>query len=223
LRQIPWNRQNQFRPINLQPLSESAGGRKAWAGLEASMAAYWAKAGMSDQWKGSGRKFRLWARGEVVIAGVPFRVPVMEDGVRPLVLTSELTEIAVPVGLDCIRLHILGNVTIPTGFPVEGGSGDVIGEYQLRDESGEERRVPLRNGYEVARANLIADATRINAAATETQRAILFVKDIAREHYQVLLYSLPSGGRIETLKCRLNAGQPSLAIFAITAETASAS
>jgi beta-glucuronidase len=218
LRQIPWARQNHFYSVDLQPLAENENGLKAWATLESQMAAYWVRSGMPDQWRRSGSRFRLWGRGEVLIEGVPFRVPVVDESVRPLILTSEVSEITIPIGQACVRLHILGHVTVPTGFPVEGSPGDVVGEYQLRYSSGEDRRIRLRNGCEVARSNLIAEATRINGAATEAQRAILFVKDRAREHYQVLLYSLSSDHRIETLMCRLGAGQPALAIFAITAE-----
>ena len=57
----------------------------------------------------------------------------------------------------------------------------------------------------------------------EAQRALLFAKDIAREQYQLLLFSVPvEGSRIESLHCKLNGQQPALAIFAITVEQASA-
>jgi len=40
-----------------------------------------------------------------------------------------------------------------------------------------------------------------------------------REQYQVLLWSLPvEGGKMESLQCKLESGQPALAVFAITAE-----
>jgi hypothetical protein len=77
---------------------------------------------------------------------------------------------------------------------------------------------------EAAQANLIHAATRINPVATETQRALEYVKDVVREHYQVFLWTIEvKRGLLESLKCALEQGQPALAIFAITAEEAGTS
>jgi hypothetical protein len=71
----------------------------------------------------------------------------------------------------------------------------------------------------VARANRIYDATRIEPVATEAQPALEFAKDIVREHYQFLLWSVPvKPGLIQSLRCKLNSNQPALAILAITTE-----
>ena len=117
-------------------------------------------------------------------------------------------------------MHVLGQVTLPAGFPVVGNDGDTAAVYTLRYASGKRQEVPLRNGYEVAQANLIAVATRIDPQATEAQRALVFTKDVAREQYQVLLYSLPlEGGELTSLHCQLSPQASSaLAIFAITVE-----
>jgi hypothetical protein len=72
---------------------------------------------------------------------------------------------------------------------------------------------------EVAQSNRIHVATRIDALASGAQRALEYVKDVVREQYQVLLWSVPvERGKVESLRCKLEAGQPPLAIFAITAE-----
>jgi len=73
---------------------------------------------------------------------------------------------------------------------------------------------------EVAQANLIDNATRIDPVATQAQPAQEFVKDVVRERYQVLLWSNTLENRdLTRLACRLNRGQPPLAIFAVTAES----
>jgi hypothetical protein len=72
---------------------------------------------------------------------------------------------------------------------------------------------------EVAQSNRIHVATRIDPVASGTQRALEYVKDVVREQYQVLLWSLPvERGRVESVRCKSEAGQPTLAVFAITAE-----
>jgi hypothetical protein len=57
--------------------------------------------------------------------------------------------------------------------------------------------------------------------ATAAPRALLFNKDVVRERYQVLLFSLPlRGGAIRNLEIRLNRGEQPLLLFAINAEVA---
>ena len=77
----------------------------------------------------------------------------------------------------------------------------------------------MRSGIEVAQANLIEEATRIEPIATSAQPAMKYVKDIVREQYQVLLLTVHlERGKVETLRCETGHDQPALAIFAITAE-----
>jgi hypothetical protein len=208
-----------FQPIDLQALVESAEGAQAWAALEASLAKFWPRAEMAeDQWKRTGRRFALWAGSDLLVAGVPFRLPAVGGYVRPLLLTTD-RPVAVPIDAECERLHILGQVTFPTGYPVRGKRGETVATYYLRYSGGREREIPVRNGIEVAQANLIDAATRIDPIATEAQPALKYVKDIVREQYQVLLWTVPlERGKVESLRCEMQAGAPSLAIFAITAE-----
>jgi hypothetical protein len=45
------------------------------------------------------------------------------------------------------------------------------------------------------------------------------VKDVVREQYQVLLWTVElKRGAVESLSCKLEEHQPALAIFALTAE-----
>ena len=211
-----------FSIIDLQGLVESAEGTKAWTALEAMLAEYWRKAVMAeDQWKRTGERFTLWQGSDLLIAGVPFHIPVVGGYVRPVVVTPGVPEVEIPVGRSGVQVHVLGQVTMPAGYPVVGAAGETVASYTLRYASGKSREVPLRNGYEVAQANLIAAATRIDPQATEAQRALVFTKDPVREHYQVLLYSLPlEGGELKSLHCQLRNQQSALAIFAITVELA---
>ena len=172
-----------------------------------------------DQWKRTGEKFLLWQGSELRIAGIPFRVPVVNGYVRPVLLAPETPEVTISVGQECERLHILGQVTFPVGYPVVGKRGEKVATYWVRYTGGREREVPVRNGMEVAQSNRIHVATRIDAVATGAQRALEYVKDVVREQYQVLLWSLPvERGRVESVRCKSEAGQPTLAVFAITAE-----
>jgi hypothetical protein len=222
LKWTPWSRKNAFHPVDLQALADSAEGAKAWASLESRMAEFWAKSSMAkDQWRRTGEKFRLWPGSDLTIAGVPFRVPVVNGCARPVLLTQDVPEVTISVSQECERVHILGQVTFPVGYPVVGKRGEQVATYRVRYSGGGEREVPVRNGIEVAQSNRIHVATRIDAVATAAQRVLEYVKDVVREQYQVLLWSLPvERGRVESVRCKLEIGQPVLALFAITAENA---
>ncbi|MGH9455691.1 MAG: hypothetical protein ACRD2O_17160, partial [Terriglobia bacterium] len=224
LRWIPWSRTSTFHSIDLEPVVTSAQGGQAWTSFEGEMAKYWRAAPYArDQWKRTGGKFQLWPQTEIEIAGVQFSVPTVKGFVRPLMVTPESPEVTIPVQQECARLHILGHVTLPTGYPCVGSEGETVATYTLRSSTGKELNIPLRSGYEVARANLIDAATRIEAVATNAQPALYFRKDLTREHYQVLLFSAPiTIGPLSSLTCKLHSGQQPLAIFAVTTERASA-
>jgi hypothetical protein len=222
LKWSPWKTKTKFSMVDLQPLVQKPEGVAAWADFEDRMAKFWSTAPMADdQWKRTGGKFLLWQGSEVEIAGVTFRTPVVNGYARPVVVTPAVPEVEIPVGLEGSQVHILGQVTLPAGYPVVGRRGEAVAVYSLRYASGKSREIPLRNGYEVAQSNLIAVATRIDPQATEAQRALVFTKDVVREQYQVLLYSFSlEGGELASLRCQLRNQQSALAIFAITVEPA---
>ena len=211
---------SRFTPVDLQTLAESAEAGRSWAAFKTMMARYWAALPMAqDQWEKTGEEFLLWQVPELRISGIPFRNPIVNRHVRPLLLTPNVPELTIPLNLEGVRLHILGQVTLPEGYPLTGKPGDTVATYRLRYSDGKEQALPVRNGIETAQANLIDEATRINPAAVAAPRALTFVKDVAREHYQALLWPVPTWqGVLHSLHCRLMNQQSVLAIFAITAE-----
>ena len=221
LRSVPFSPGSAHEIVDLQALAESQSGKESWAALESSLKQFWASSRMgSEQWTRTGSRFRLWQSPVVEIAGVSFRSAVVDGYVRPLVLTAEVPEIAIPVERQCSKLHILGLVSLPNGYPLRGRAGETVAVYSIVGASGASQDIPVRNGFEVAQANRIHEATRIDPVATEAQRVLEFSKDVVREQYQFLLWSVPvKPGRIRTLRCKLNSGQPALTILAVTTET----
>jgi beta-glucuronidase len=209
-----------FQTVDLQTLVECVEGMKSWAALEAALSRFWPTAAMAeDQWKRTGEKFMLWPAADLAVGGIPFRVPSVSQHARPLVLTAVTSEIVIPVGQECERIHILGQVTLPLGFPLIGKRGELVATYRVRYRGGMQKEIAIKAGKEVAQANLIHAATRIEPVATEAQPALKYVKDVVREQYQVLLWTVElKRGVVESLSCKLEEGQPALAIFALTAE-----
>jgi hypothetical protein len=219
LRRNPFSSKSEFHTVDLQPLVDAPPGKLSWKAFEAVMEAYWNGSTWNDQWKRSGSKFELWQKPELKVSGVSFRFPVVEDRVRPIVLTPEFPEIQILIHRKCTKLHILGQVSFPRGYPLLGQHGEQVAFYTLRYANGTTQSLPLRNGIEIAQSNCIDAASRITPAASAAQPVVEYVKDAAREHYQVLLLSVPTDSdELVSLQCKLHPSQPALAIFAITVE-----
>jgi hypothetical protein len=216
---IPFGSGSNFHKVNLQPLADSAIGKQSWRSLEAILEKYWKNSVASDQWQRSGSEFALWHRPELKIAGVSFCFPLVSARVRPIVLTPEFPEIEIPIHQACTQLHILGQVSLPVGYPLVGRAKETVAVYALEYANGKIQSLPIRNGIEVAQSNCIAAATRILPIATAAQPAVEYIKDENREQYQILLWSIPTQPEeLMRLRCRLKPSQPALAIFAITLE-----
>ncbi|MGA8234338.1 MAG: glycoside hydrolase family 2 TIM barrel-domain containing protein [Candidatus Acidiferrales bacterium] len=219
LRRIPFGSGNTFRPVDLQTVVDSDSGRQSWQALEASLEKYWTATTWNDQWRRTGSQFGLWQTPETKIAGVWFLAPRVDGRIRAVVLTAAVPDTVIPIHQACAQLHILGQVSFPVGYPLLGQSGETVALYTLQYANGKVQTLPVRNGIEVAQANCIDAATRIDPIATAAQPALQYIKDSAREQYQILLWSIPTlPEELVSMRCQLNGGQPSLAIFAITGE-----
>jgi len=124
LRRTPWTPRSRFTPVDLTALAASERGTKAWADLERRMPA---------------KRLLLWKPRDIEVLGARFVLPQMEGLVRPIVLTPEFPEVEIPVNLAAARLHFLGHVTCPDGYPIRGKRGDAVGSYEVRYAGGRSR------------------------------------------------------------------------------------
>lgn len=220
LRSVPFAASGKCNTVDLQPAADSAAQHEAWTALEKALESFWQSGGYArDQWERSGRHFRLWRESSVDITGVEFQSPRVDDYVRPLIVSG--AELVIPIHRNVTRLHILGQVTLPLGYPAIGARGEQVAEYTIEYTGGRKIVRPVRHGMECAQANCIYGATRISPIATETQPALQFTRDAAREHYQILLWSIPVERKeLAAIRCRSNTDASHLAIFAISTEEA---
>jgi hypothetical protein len=220
LRTIPFSAAGKYRSIDVQLLADSEVQKQAWTALEKDLGKFWASSGYArDQWVRAGKRLRFWGVGDVEINGVLFQSPLREGSVRPLLVSPEESELVIPIHQRCARVHILGQVSLPLGYPLNSALGDSVATYILEYADGKKQTLPVRSGMEVAQANCIAGAARIMPIAINAQSVLQFTRDVAREQYQVLLWSIPTEpGAVETLRCRATGSKDHLAIFAITTE-----
>ena len=173
-----------------------------------------------DQWKRTGSKFLLWQGAELNLGGVPFLCPLHGEYVRPLVVTPELPSCRFRSASLARNCTFSGHVTLPDGYPVRRQAGRDGGDLHARGRR-QSAAYPAAQRNRGARANMIHAATRIDPIAAAAPRALTFTKDVVREQYQVLLFSIPvPGGKADRLLVKLSPGAQPLALFAITAERA---
>jgi len=160
-----------------------------WDQLQSQVAAYW-KENFSDYLEKTGGHFWSWDAAQVLIGPVPFETPQMDEHTRPLVVLSGKT-VEIPVHGEADRLHFLGNVTVPDGYPTRGGVGEPMGSYTIVYQDGERQEIPLRWGLEVTRSNLVVSSTRLNPVALLSTPVIDYTKELSYEQYRTSLYTVP--------------------------------
>lgn len=208
------------QPVDIQTHIDSNDSTAAWTSVEKLVGESWSNERMArNQWERTGKQLRFWTVASADIAGLPFRFALKDGFVRPLAVTQEHPEIAIPVNRSCNDLYLLGGVTVLAGYPLQGKHGEVAAVLEKRYMSGRIDRMPLRNGIEIARSNIIHGATRIEPIASAAPRALLFQKDPAREQYQALLLSSPVSGQLAQIRLVWKSGPP-LLFFAITTTSA---
>lgn len=129
---------------------------------------------------------------------------------EPLTLTVEDTFTA---------LWVVGNVSLPYGYPVSGEYGAPAAEYVLQYADGTEETVPVRNGLELTTAFTVLGPSRIDPVAAHAPRALSFRYDKDREAYIANLFRIPTRPQpLRTVTLRVSDPQYSVLLYGITGE-----
>lgn len=237
----PLSSKSEFSPVSLQAAVDDPTQQQAWAELEKLIEEFFKRQGFTSRhWEESGKRFWLWNAPQFKLGSIPFATPLKDGLTQPLVISPARPKVEIPVGAQASRLHFLGNVTLPDGYPIIGKPGGRVGRYVIVYEDGERQEAPLRWGMEIARSNMISVATRIDPSTANGERVIVFEKDPVREVHQARLLSVDTRPkRIAKVVCELDIApesgiappgsmhhslegmgvtQQALVLFAITAE-----
>jgi Glycosyl hydrolases family 2, TIM barrel domain/Glycosyl hydrolases family 2 len=224
-----------YSKLPLQPVAEKQ--TSDWQSLQSASIAFW-KENSGDYMRRTGGDFYTWDSAALRIGPVPFDTPQIDGHTRPVVvLTGKSIEI--PVHAEADRLHFLGNVTVPDGYPTRGDVGGQIGIYTIYYTDGSKQEVPLRWGLEVTRANVVSSSTLLNPVALLSTPVIKYTRNESYEDYRTFLYTvaikrknidrivitlkpLPSDRPLISLPNETGsgyaAGETALLLFAVTAE-----
>jgi Glycosyl hydrolases family 2, TIM barrel domain/Glycosyl hydrolases family 2 len=224
-----------YTTVALQSIAEKQA--SDWQALQSANIAYW-KENFGDYLEKTSGEFATWDAASLRIGAIPFETAQVSGHTRPLVIRTGST-VEIPIQSEADRLHFLGNVTVPDGYPTRGEPGSVIGSYTIYYADGTKQEIPLRWGLEVARANMVCSSALLNPIAQLATPVIGYVPNESYEDYRTFLYtaavkrktidrivitmkSLPSERPLISLPNETGsgyaAGETSLLLFALTAE-----
>ena len=124
-------------------------------------------------------------------------IPVKLCG-KPFVLGE--APLAVPVEKQVSELIVIGNVSMPKGWPIDGQYGDPAAVYTVEYTDGTKEEHIMRNGQEITTATRLYGSSRIDPLACRSPRAMEFGYDRNWELYVVNLHKIPVD-REKTVKC----------------------
>ena len=141
----------------------------------------------------------------------------LELSLTPYVVADTLT---VPVDLTAKGLWVIGNISMPKGYPIAGAYGEDVVEYAVTYTDGSVERHMMKNGEDITTAAALHGPSRIEPYAENAPRLARFRHRIAWEHYVMNARYIPTDPT-KTVKALVlkNAGNGYLPLFyGLTAE-----
>lgn len=118
----------------------------------------------------------------------------------PYVVNKELI---IPINEECRELHLVGNVSMPKGWPINGEYGELAAKYVVTYTDGTETVFPMRNGFEITTATAQYGPSRINPVSAKCPRVLYWHYDFDWEHYIANHCILPIDGKKKVLSLKL--------------------
>lgn len=136
---------------------------------------------------------------------------------KPYVLGKE--DIVINVNETVSELIIIGNTSMPKGFPVESNFGDKVAEYIIEYADGSADIFTAVNGEDLSTATMLHGSSRINPVAANCNRAITFSYDKNFEQYLVNVKRLTVNPqkKIKNIRIHILDSSYNLLIYGITA------
>lgn len=100
----------------------------------------------------------------------------------PYVVDDTLT---VPVNMAANGLWIIGNVSMPKGYPISGDYGEAVAEYVVEYTDGSTEAHMMKNGEDFTTATALHGPSRIEPYAENAPRVARFRYEMAWEHYVI--------------------------------------
>lgn len=174
-----------YKPVDLQPAADKQG--TDWQALQSANVSFW-KENFGDYLQKTSGEFATWDAASLQIGAIPFTTAQVGGHTRPVVIRTGST-VEIPFHAEADRLHFLGNVTVPDGYPTRGEPGAAIGSYTIYYADGVTQEFPLRWGLEVARSNVVSSSALLNPVAQFATPAVRYTPNESYEDYRTFLYT----------------------------------
>lgn len=113
-------------------------------------------------------------------------MPVNLSG-KPFVVIDELE---VKVNTAAKKLYVVGNTSMPKGFPVDGVYGEKVCEYVVTYTDGTSEVHEMQNGRDITTATAQHGPSRINPVAETSPCLLKYNYDYNFEHYVINLHEI---------------------------------
>ena len=104
---------------------------------------------------------------------------------KPIAIGEKTSICSVPVNRSGRQLVLLGNVIFMDGYPIAGERGEVCATLTLCYADGEEKQIPLRNGYELLTVNRTFLDSYIDPTSPILKPAVSFSYDKGHDNYRI--------------------------------------
>ena len=137
----------------------------------------------------------------------------------PYVIADSLT---VPVSAQAKGLWIIGNTSMPKGYPIDGTYGEAVATYTVEYTDGSCDTHEMKNGEDFTTATGLHGPSRIEPYAESSPRVLRFRHEMAWEHYVANARYIPTDPTKTVAVLKLtNSGNGYLPLFSgLTAEKA---
>lgn len=175
-------REGTFSPINIEGALSSEEKEKAWGDM------------LDEARKPIPRYHHNSKKNRPIKHGPVIPYDTARAGELPLALVKKpyaiFGEIEISINRRASALYIVGNTSIPKGYPIDGKYGEDVCEYTITYEDGSECTEVMKNGADVTTAESRFGPSRIDPVAASSGRLFEFRYDDAWEHYIVNLHRL---------------------------------
>ena len=101
-----------------------------------------------------------------------------------------LDELEIKVDTRASRLYVIGNTSMPKGFPIDGIYGEKVCEYIVEYDDGTSEVHEMQNGRDITTATAQHGPSRINPVAENSPCILKYNYDYNYEHYVIHLHEV---------------------------------
>ncbi|MBE6693150.1 MAG: hypothetical protein E7589_00080 [Ruminococcaceae bacterium] len=179
-----------YAPVSLDGIANTEAQSAAWCEMMAESAK------PIPRFYYDARKLRVMKNGPTLPEKVMSLGALPVDLLQKPIVININAPFELEIGKAVDGLCLIGNVSMPCGFPIGGKFGELAATLTLSYADGSQVDIPLRNGQEITTAAGWYGPSRINPVASGAPRALKIINDMDREHYVANLFRVDANSNV---------------------------